>query len=170
MTNQVAGAEGTQANALESKLIPSYEGMMNEGYRPEELNAMRTSGMGGVAAAADTAGWMGENRAARTGNAAGVGAEESQLARDKGVSMGNEAANIEMANANERSANRKFALSGEQGLFGTNTGAMESMYGLGPKFLEARAAGKSGDELGMAWMNTMLGKGGPADTVFGQGN
>lgn len=141
LTNQVAGSQLGQANALEAGLIPKYESMMNEGYRPEELNAMRTAGLGSEAAAFDTAGWQAGNRAARTGNAAGVGAEESQLARDKGVAMGDEAAKIEMANANARLANRRFALEGESGLFGENQRGMESLYGMSPALLQARAAG-----------------------------
>jgi hypothetical protein len=141
LTNKVAGTEGAQASQLEAGLIPKYESMMDEGYKPEELNAMRTAGLGAEAASADTAGWAAGNRASRTGNAAGLGAEESQLARDKGVTMGDTAANIELANANARLGNEKFALSGEEGLFGTNTGAMESLYGMSPSLLQARAAG-----------------------------
>jgi len=158
-TNAIGAEERGQANALEAGLIPKYESMMNEGFSPEGLNAMRTSGMGAEAAAADTAGWAAGNRAARTGNAAGIGAEESQLARDKGVSMGKTAADIEAATNFKKQSNKRFALEGEQGLFGTNTQAMESLYGMSPGLLQARAAGKSGDELGQGWVNSMFGHG-----------
>jgi hypothetical protein len=136
-TNTAAAGQGAQASKLESGLIPQYQSMMNEGYAPEDLSAMRTAGEGAVAGSEDAAKWEAGNRAARTGNAAGVGAEESQLARDKGVAMGNEAANIETANANQRSSNQRFALGGEQGLFGTNTSAEESLYGMAPSTINA---------------------------------
>jgi hypothetical protein len=51
--------------------------------------------------------------------------------------MGNTAADIELANAQEKSGNKKFALSGEQGLFGQNLGAEESLYGMAPNTINA---------------------------------
>jgi hypothetical protein len=136
-TNTAAAGQGAQAGQLESGLIPQYQSMMDEGFSPEALNAARTAGLGATAASADTAGWAAGNRAARTGNAAGVGAEESQIARDKGVSMGTEAADIELQNEMQRQANQRFALQGEQGLFGINTNAEESLYGMAPSTINA---------------------------------
>jgi hypothetical protein len=132
-----AGKQAEQASALEGKLIPSYESMMNEGFSPEGLNAMRTGATEPIAAAADTANWMGENRAARTGNAASQDALASELARNKGVDIGRASAEVEAANEQQRQSNKRFALQGEQGLFGSNLSAEESLYGMQPGIINS---------------------------------
>jgi len=126
-----------QAGAIENKLLPSYESMMNEGFSPEGLAAMRTAGTEPIAASADTAKFEAANRAARTGNAASTEALASQVARNRGVDIGEEAAKIEAANEQQRQSNKRFALQGEQGLFGSNLAAGESMYGQQPGIINA---------------------------------
>ena len=162
ITNAAAAGQGGQASAIEGQLLPQYQSMMNEGFSPEALSAMRTSGMGAIAANADAARFGGEERAARTGNAAGVGAEESQLARDSGVAAGNEAAGIEMANEQQRQANRNFALQGEQGLFGTNTSAMESLYGMAPSTINAWTSAAAAPNPWQSTLNAAIGGGAQA--------
>jgi hypothetical protein len=161
-TNAAAAGQGAQAGALENKLIPSYEGMMNEGYTPEQMNAMETKGMGSEAAGFDTAGWMAGNRAARTGNAASTGAEEAQLARDKGVGMGAEAAGIQTQNADVQQANKRFALQGEQGLFGENLGAQNTLYGMGPSTINAQTQASAAMNPWMQLAGQALGAAGTA--------
>lgn len=161
-TNAAAAGQAGRASALEGSLIPSYQSMMNEGFTPEGLNAMRTAGLGSTAASEDTASWMAGNRAARTGNAADLGAEESQLARDKGVAMGTEAADIEAANENQLQSNRRFALQGEQGLFGTNTSAEESLYGMAPSTINAWTSASAAPNPWMTLAGQALGAAGTA--------
>ena len=139
-TNQIGAQQNQASQALESQLTPLYTSMLSEGYTPEQKNAMTTAGMGAEAGAFDAESNAAQNRVAATKNDAGFSAEEDQLARDKGTGMGTEAANLQAGFANQEQANQKFGAQGLESLYGTNTGAMENMYGLGPSTLNAYQA------------------------------
>lgn len=150
-TNAVAGAEGAKANQLESKLIPGYTSLMNTGYmNPEEEHAATTSEMGAATEPFEAAGFEAKNRAGATRNASDLTAQEDQLALEKGRTAGEAASELQR----EKMANQEAGMYGLGKLRGEDLSAMESMYGLGPSTLQARAAGKSGDEIGMDWVRT----------------
>jgi hypothetical protein len=135
-TNAVARQRNAQAQEMRGGLLQDYQSMMNEGYTPQQKAAMTTSGMEASAAPFDTAALQGENEAARTRNTAGTAALQSQLARDKGKALGTEAQMLEGGFANQEQANRQAGVQGKMGMYGLDTGAMESMYGLGPGTLD----------------------------------
>lgn len=150
-TNTAAGQNAQQATALENQLIPSYESIMNNGLGPGYMSAATEP----VAAAADTAAFQGANEAARTNNAASEGALESQLARNKGVDVGQAAANAELQNA-------KFKLAGAQGLGGlmqSNLGAEESLYGMQPSIINSWNTAANTMNPWMQLANTAIGAG-----------
>jgi hypothetical protein len=159
LTNQVAGQELGKANSLENQLIPDYTSMLNQGYTPAEESAMTTGGEGAVGSAYGAAKTEGENAAARTNNASNLTTQQDQLARDKGVGEGQLAAGLQEKFANEREANKKFGMTGLEGLYGGNQRSADQLYGLSPGLLQARATGKS--ELG-----DILGAGGAALGAF----
>jgi len=135
-TNAIGEQQQNQANQLENQLIPDYTSMLHEGYTPEEKAGITTAGMEAREAPFDTASQEATNRVARTRNDAGYGAEEDQLARDKGMAMGNEAAGLQEKFGDVRLANERYGLAGLSDLYGGNQKEAESMYGLGPATLE----------------------------------
>jgi hypothetical protein len=137
-TNAVAGEQGTEAQGLESKLIPGYESLMDTGYmNPAEEGAATTSEMGAATAPFESAKFDTTNRAAATRNSAGVQSNEDQLALEEGQTAGGAAADIQ----NQKMRNQMGGMAGIEGLESGNLSAMEDMYGLGPGTLSARAAG-----------------------------
>jgi hypothetical protein len=137
-TNAVAEAEGSKANKLESSLIPGYTSLMDTGYfSPEEEHAATTSEMGAAAQPFETAGFRARNKAAATRNDSGVAAQEDQLALEQGQTAGGAAAELQK----EKMANQEAGMYGLSNLEEGNRHTMESMYGLGPSSLQARAAG-----------------------------
>lgn len=150
-TSGAAGQQAQQATALENQLIPSYESMMSGGLGPGYMSAATEP----IAAAADTAKFEGANRAARTGNAASEDALASQLARNKGVDVGEAAANAEMAN-------QRFKLAGAGGLsdlMKANLGAEESLYGMQPSIINSWNTAANTMNPWMQLANTAIGGG-----------
>jgi hypothetical protein len=164
-TNAVAGDQGNKANALENELIPGYTSLMDTGYfSPAEEAAATTSEMGATAAPFSSAEFEGRNRAAATRNPADATAQSDQLALEEGRAAGDTAASLQ----EQKMHNQEAGMYGLSNLQGENLHAMESMYGLGPGTLEARAAGKSGDELTAGYINAATGAGGRIASGFGK--
>lgn len=139
-TNTVAMQQGDEANNLEQSLIPGYESLMSTGYlNPGEESAATTSEMGAATSPFQSAKFDTSNRAAATHNAAGEQSGEDALALDEGQASGNAAAKLQT----QKMTNQEAGMQGLEGLEGGNLQAMESLYGLGPSTLNARAAGGS---------------------------
>lgn len=118
------------------------ESLVNStGFDPATLGAITNSGMGGVNASFGDANNQLKRSVAGSGNPAGIGGQLDALARSKGVAGGTEAGNIQIANAQEKDARRSEGLNLLNSMYGTNVSASNSLYGLGPSTLGARAAG-----------------------------
>ena len=129
-TEELAGA-----TELEKKnIIPGYEQAMS-GVPAGERSAIETSAMGASAQPFDAASQEAERRGARTLNTAGIAAQQDALARAKGETMGKTAGDVEEQIGQLDFSRKMQGLSGLQQLYGTKTGAMESMYGLQPQLL-----------------------------------
>lgn len=161
-TNDVAGQQGAQATALEDQLIPGYTSMMDTGYlSPEEESAATTSEMGAATAPFSTAEFKARNDAAATRNDSNLPAQEDQLALEEGQTAGTAAANLQK----EKMTNQEAGMYGLGGLEQGNMQAMESMYGLGPGTLQARAAGPSGDQAAIGYLTALKPTSGPGTKV-----
>lgn len=148
-TNAVGDTESAKANKLESELIPGYTSLMDTGYfSPEEEAASRTSEMGAATQPFESADFTAKNNAAATRNSAGLAEQEDQLALEKGQTAGGAAAELQK----EKMSNQEAGMYGLQGLEAGDKQAMETMYGLGPGTLNARAAGPSGDQLAAGYI------------------
>lgn len=151
LTNKVAGEQGAESDKLEGQLIPGYTSLMDTGYmNPEEEHAATTSEMGAATQPFQSMEFKAGNRAAATRNPADLTAEDTQLALDEGRTAGNAAEQLQK----EKMANQEAGMYGLGQLQQGNQKTMAEMYGLSPGLLNARAAGKSGDEIGMGWVNT----------------
>lgn len=133
-SGKAAGDFGT-LNSQATDLINST------GYDPATLGAITNAGMGGVNAAFGDAENQLKRSVAGSGNPAGIGGQLDALARSKGIAGGEEAGNIQIANAAEKDKLRQQGLDLMNSLYGTNVGASNQLYSLGPSTLGARAAG-----------------------------
>lgn len=137
-TNAVAADQGAQASKLEKQLIPGYTSLMDTGYfSPEEEHAATTSEMGAATQPFESMGFQASNRAAATRNPADLTAQQDQLALDEGRTAGQAAEGLQ----HEKMGNQIQGMAGMGNLRSEDLAAMESMYGLGPGSLQARAAG-----------------------------
>lgn len=152
-TNAVAGQNSGEAQGLESTLVPGYTSLMDTGYlSPEEENAATTSEMGAATQPYESMEFKAANRAAATNNAADETAQEDALAREESQAAGGAAATLQ----EEKMKNQLAGMYGLGEQEAGNQKMAESMYGLGPGTLEARAAGASGDQLATGYINAFL--------------
>jgi len=124
----------SQAGNISNTLIPGYTSLMNTGYlNPQEQAAATTSEMGAATQPFESEKFGAANRAAASGNAAGLGAEDTALAREQGITAGEAASNLQR----EKMANQEAGMYGlgeqESGIRGEAMG----MYGLGPSTINA---------------------------------
>jgi hypothetical protein len=155
-TNQVAGQQGQEAQQLESELIPGYTSLMDTGYmNPEEEAAATTSEMGAATAPFGTADFQAKDNAAATRNPSDLAAQEDQLALEEGQVAGGASAHLQ----DQKMQNQEAGMYGLSNLESGNLKAMEDMYGLGPGTLSARAAGQSGDQTALGYINAATGAG-----------
>lgn len=153
-TNAIGAEAGKEAGGVNSTLIPGYTSLMNTGYlSPEEQAAATTSEMGATAAPFETAKFEAGNRAGATRNASDLTAQSDQLAMEQGRAAGDTAATLQA----QKMQNQEAGMYGLGQIGQEQTGLEESMYGLGPSTLQARAAGKSGDEEALGYMNWATG-------------
>jgi hypothetical protein len=133
-TNAIGAQNNTQAQALESKLVPGYQSLMDTGYlSPADKAAATTSEMGATTAPFETAKFEASNRAGTTRNASDLTAQQDQLAMEEGQASGNTAASLQEQQMNNQ-------LQGMYGLGGQEQGNQQQamgMYGLGPATLQA---------------------------------
>lgn len=144
LTNNVAATYGKNAAGMLPGLTSQANSLINNtGYDPATLSAITNAGMGGVNAAFGDASGEIKRNAAITKNPASTAASFDALARSKGIAGGQEAGNVQIANAAERDRLRTQGLDLLNSLYGTNVGASNQAYGFGPATLNARAAGGS---------------------------
>jgi hypothetical protein len=150
ITNAAAGQEQGRESQLYGQLRPEFTNMLNMGLDPATQAALTRQGEGAVASSFGASGEQASNRVARTRNDAGFAAQEDQQARDRGMAMGDVASKNVMANQAEIDKNRAIGLGGLGNLYGTSVQSKDSLYGLGPGTLQARAAG------GKGWFDSLM--------------
>lgn len=142
-TNQLGSQANERANSLYSSLEPQLQSRATAppGFGTQELSQMRT-GIG-QSAGGSVSGITGQANleAARTRNSGGYATALDQGAREAAQTQSQNELNVDMANAKLKQQQQQEALSALGGLYGTGVGETESMYGLGPSTLQARAAG-----------------------------
>lgn len=132
---------------------------MNTGYlSPADKAAATTNEMGATTAPFQTANFEAKNRAASTGNASDLTAQQDQLAMEQGQTAGSTAASLQ----EQQMANQEAGMYGIAGQQAQSQQEAQGMYGLGPETLKARAAGQSGDQEALGWAtlgtSALLGK------------
>jgi hypothetical protein len=118
------------AQLLYGSLVPSLTAQLQSpGYTPAQQNAITGATEGGVGAAFGSAAEGAANRAARTNNQAGLGAQEDALARERMVTSGQLGAQNQTNFANAALQQKAAAQAGLGQLFGQNLNAGNSSLG-----------------------------------------
>jgi hypothetical protein len=156
-TNAIGAQNNTQAQQLESQLVPGYTSLMNTGYlSPEEKAAATTSEMGATTAPFKSAEFQAANRASATGNASDLTAQQDQLALEEGQAAGGTAANLQEQQMQNQLAGMYGLAGQEQG----NQAQTASMYGLSPALLNAGTNAVNSTFKGIGTVGGLLGLGG----------
>jgi hypothetical protein len=149
-TNQAfstAGNYGAKAGQIGGSVVPTLERDINNapGYNPTDLNAMLVGGEQGAGGAASGITGQAGLEAARTRNSGATSSVLDQAMRRKGQILSQNALNVQGENANLKQRQRSQALSGLEGMYGTDVGAQLKSMGIIPSDISADVnAGKSG--------------------------
>jgi hypothetical protein len=123
--NETANAKVTGDAATSGYLAQQA----SPGYTAGEKTAITGATEGGIGAAFGNAMEGASNTAARTNNAAGLGAQQDALARQRMITSGNLGAANEGRFADARISGANTANAGLGGLYGTNVGGANATLG-----------------------------------------
>ena len=149
-TNQAfstAGNYGSKAGQIGGAVIPTLERDVTNapGFNPTDLNAMLVGGEQGAGGAASGVTGQAGLEAARTRNSGATSSVLDQAMRRKGQILSSNALNVQGENANLKQKQRSQALSGLEGIYGTDVNAQLKAMGIVPEDINAQMnAEKSG--------------------------
>lgn len=168
--NSTAGGYGAQAGQIGGAVVPTLERDLTNapGYNPTDLNAMLVGGEQGAGGAASGITGQAGLEAARTRNSGATSSVLDQAMRRKGQILSSNALNVQGANAKLKQSQRSQALSGLEGMYGTDVGAQLKAMGIIPEDINAGVnAGKSGWlQQGEGVLDTLSGMGKNAASSF----
>ena len=125
---------------LGNLLVPQFQNILNNpGLSPADKAALTGQSQGALASAFDALQQSAANRAARTRNAAGFADLADELARQKGIAEGNQAAQNQLTFSNTAFQRQMAALQGLSGLFGVDTNLLGRTLGIPSQLLNVRA-------------------------------
>jgi hypothetical protein len=129
-----------QQQQVGNLLVPQFQSILNNpGLSPADKAAITQQSQGSIASAFDALQQSAMNRAARTGNAAGFADLTDELARQKGIAEGNQAAQNQLNFSNTAFQRQMAALQGLSGLFGVDTDLLGRTLGIPSQLLNVRA-------------------------------
>ena len=136
LNQQVLGQRQQTGDLLNSQ----FQGILNNpGLSPADQAAVTANSQGAINSAFDALQQSAANRLARTRNAAGFGELTDELARQKGIAEGNQAAQNQFAFSNTAFQRQMAALQGLSGLFGVDTNLLARTLGIPADLLSVRA-------------------------------
>ena len=125
---------------LGNLLTPQFQSILNNpGLSPADKAAVTGQSQGALASAFDSLQQSAANRAARTRNSAGFADLTDELARQKGIAAGNQAAQNQLSFSNTAFQRQMAALQGLSGLFGVDTNLLGRTLGIPSQLLNVRA-------------------------------
>ena len=149
-TNQAfstVGKYGANAGQIGGAVVPTLERDVTNapGFNPTDLNAMLVGGEQGAGGAASGVTGQAGLEAARTRNSGATSSVLDQAMRRKGQILSQNALDVQGANAKLKTQQRSQALSGLEGMYGTDVNAQLKAMGIVPEDINADVnAGKSG--------------------------
>jgi hypothetical protein len=138
-----------QNQALQSTLVPQYQAILaNPGYTDAQKTAITGQTLGSLGSAFDALQQSAQNRLAKTGNSAGFGELEDELARERGRQTADTTQQNQIAFANAALGQQQSALQGLGSLYGVDTNLLGRTLGLTPQFLNVQQQAARGQNMG----------------------
>jgi hypothetical protein len=163
--NQQLLSERAQGRSL---LLPQFEGLLNQGYSPEEQAAITGQSMGALGNVYDALRESAANRLARTRNSAGYGENLDEMARQESRDKSGLAQQNQIAFANEQQNRKLEGLQGIASLYGVDTNLLARGLGIPAQLLGVRAsASGSGNGIFNSLINAAGQIGSSAISTFG---
>ena len=129
-----------QQQQLGGILTPQFQSILNNpGLSPADKAAVTSQSQGSIASAFDSLQQSAANRVARTNNSAGFAALSDDLARQKGIAEGNQAAQNQLSFDNTAFQRQMAALQGLSGLYGVDSNLLGRTLGIPAQLLSVRA-------------------------------
>lgn len=130
-SNSNANAFFGNSNSLYSNLAPQLESQAAnpQGFNPTDLAGMKTDALQAAGGSQAAAVGAGDLAAARTRNMGGFGKAVSDASRGAGETLSRNLLTINNENAQQKQRQRDTAISGLEGLYGTNVGATNQALG-----------------------------------------
>jgi hypothetical protein len=129
-----------QQQQLGNLLTPQYQSILNNpGLSPADQAAITGQSQGSIASAFGSLQQSAANRVARTNNSAGFSDLTDELARQKGIAEGNQAAQNQLTFSNTAFQRQMAALQGLSGLYGMDTNLLGRTLGIPSQLLSVRA-------------------------------
>src|ERR1700690_3934503 len=150
-TRQMTDQQLAQTNALNQQLLgqqqslgnqvgAQYQSVLNNpGYSDADKAAITGQSQGALASAFDALQQSAQNRVARTNNSAGFADLTDELARQKGIAEGNQAAQNQLTFDNTAFNRQMAALQGLSGVFGVDSNLLGRSLGIPAELLNTRA-------------------------------
>jgi hypothetical protein len=134
-----------QNQALQNTVALQYQAILaNPGYSDAEKAAITGQSLGALGSAFDALQQSASNRVARTGNSAGYGETEDELARERGRQASGIARQNQIDFADTAYNQRADALRGLSSLYGVDTSLLARTLGLPADYLNIRQQASRG--------------------------
>jgi len=141
-------------------LTPAIENLLNSpGYTPAQQSAIEQQGMGAARTAYDALQESAANRVARTNNAAGYNALESELGQQEAQTLANQAQSDQIKFANEQIGQQMAGLNALENTYNINTNLLGRAMGVPAQLLNVQEQASRGPGVGTALGDVGLGLG-----------
>lgn len=132
-----------------STLTPTIENLLNSpGYTPTQQSSIEQQGMGAARTAYDALRETAADRVARTNNAAGYNALDSELGRQEAQTLANQAQSDQIKFANEQIAQQMAGLNALENTYNINTNLLGRAMGVPAGILNAQEQASKGPGFG----------------------
>jgi hypothetical protein len=130
-------------------LMPDIENLLNSpGYTPAQQSAIEQQGMGAARTAYDALQETAANRVARTNNAAGYNALETQLGQQEAQTLANQAQSDQIAFANEQINQQMAGLGALENTYNINSNLLGKAMGVPSQLLNVQEQASKGPGAG----------------------
>lgn len=132
-----------------STLTPEINQLLNSpGYTPAQQSAIEQQGMGAARTAYDALQETAANRVARTNNAAGYDALDSELGQQEAQTLANQAQSDQIDFANEQISQQMAGLNALENTYNINTNLLGKAMGVPSGILNAQEQASKGPGIG----------------------
>ena len=143
-------SQANQENQQElSALTPEINSLLNSpGYTPAQQSAIEQQGMGAARTAYDALQETAANRVARTNNAAGYGALQSELGQQEAQTLANQTQSDQIDFANEQIGQQMAGLNALENTYNINTNLLGKAMGVPSQLLNVQEQASKGPGIG----------------------